>query len=162
MSIYKNIIGYGPRAERGEKYYSISIFGYTWYIEKGDMLDEEHYREGNYFLNEEEAMTRAFVESLSRKLNQFADYCAQSAPLIKDDDSNETIHKWYYVIYDTKEMIFRPTFTWSHMRNWETSYFAKEEDCIRAIKEIVEPMNDDFAKARCEMLARKAKQDKNK
>ena len=37
---------------------------------------------------------------------------------------------------------------------------ATEEDCIRAIKEIVEPMNDDFAKARCEMLARKAEQNK--
>ena len=155
MSIYKNLIGYGPRAERGEKYYCISLTGYCWSMEAGDSIDEERYKMGNYFLNEEEAMTRAFVESLSRKLRQFSDYCAQSTPLMKENDSDETIRKWYYIIYDTKEMTFRPAFTWSHMRNWETSYFAREEDCIRAIKEIVEPMNDDFAKARCEMLARK-------
>lgn len=160
MSIYTGLVGYGPRAERGEKYYCISLTGYCWSMEAGDSIDEERYKMGNYFLNEEEAMTRAFVESLSRKLHQFSDYCAQSAPLMKENDSDETIRKWYYIIYDTKEMTFRPAFTWSHMRNWETSYFAREEDCIRAIKEIVEPMNDDFAKARCEMLARKAEQNK--
>ena len=156
MSIYNNIVGYGPRAKRGEKYYTISLSGYTWSIESGDLIDEEHYKEGNYFLNEEEAMTRAFVEFLSRKLRQFANCCEQSAPLMNDDFS-DTTSKCYYVIYDTKEMTFRPTFTWSHMRNWQTSYFAREEDCIRAIKEIVEPMNDDFARARCEMLERKRK-----
>ena len=160
MSIYTGLVGYGPRAERGEKYYCISLAGYCWSMEAGDSIDEERYKMGNYFLNEEEAMTRAFVESLSRKLRQFSDYCAQSAPLMKENDSDETIRKWYYIIYDTKEMTFRPAFTWSHMRNWETSYFAREEDCIRAIKEIVEPMNDDFAKARCEMLARKAERNK--
>ena len=160
MSIYTGLVGYGPRAERGEKYYCISLAGYCWSREAGDSIDEERYKMGNYFLNEEEAMTRAFVESLSRKLRQFSDYCAQSTPLMKENDSDETIRKWYYIIYDTKEMTFRPAFTWSHMRNWETSYFAREEDCIRAIKEIVEPMNDDFAKARCEMLARKAEQNK--
>ena len=160
MSIYTGLVGYGPRAERGEKYYCISLAGHCWSMEAGDSIDEERYKMGNYFLNEEEAMTRAFVESLSRKLHQLSDYCAQSAPLMKEKDSDETIRKWYYIIYDTKEMTFRPAFTWSHMRNWETSYFAREEDCIRAIKEIVEPMNDDFAKARCEMLARKAEQNK--
>ena len=160
MSIYTGLVGYGPRAERGEKYYCISLAVYCWSMEAGDSIDEERYKMGNYFLNEEEAMTRAFVESLSRKLRQFSDYCAQSTPLMKENDSDETIRKWYYIIYDTKEMTFRPAFTWSHMRNWETSYFAREEDCIRAIKEIVEPMNDDFAKARCEMLARKAEQNK--
>ena len=160
MSIYTGLVGYGPRVERGEKYYCISLAGYCWSMEAGDSIDEERYKMGNYFLNEEEAMTRAFVESLSRKLRQFSDYCAQSTPLMKENDSDETIRKWYYIIYDTKEMTFRPAFTWSHMRNWETSYFAREEDCIRAIKEIVEPMNDDFAKARCEMLARKAERNK--
>ena len=160
MSIYKNLIGYGPRAKHNGRYYSILGPGLSENIEKEDRLDDEFYQLGNYFLDEEEAMTRAFVESLSRKLHQFSDYCAQSAPLMKENDSDETIRKWYYIIYDTKEMTFRPAFTWSHMRNWETSYFAREEDCIRAIKEIVEPMNDDFAKARCEMLARKAEQNK--
>lgn len=160
MSIYTGLVGYGPRAERGEKYYCISLAGHCWSMEAGDSIDEERYKMGNYFLNEEEAMTRAFVESLSRKLRQFSDYCAQSTPLMKENDSDETIRKWYYIIYDTKEMTFRPAFTWSHMRNWETSYFAREEDCIRAIKEIVEPMNDDFAKVRCEMFARKAEQNK--
>ena len=160
MSIYKNLIGYGPRAKHNGRYYSILGPGLSENIEKEDRFDDEFYQSGNYFLDEEEAMTRAFVESLSRKLHQFSDYCAQSAPLMKENDSDETIRKWYYIIYDTKEMTFRPAFTWSHMRNWETSYFAREEDCIRAIKEIVEPMNDDFAKARCEMLARKAEQNK--
>lgn len=162
MSIYTGLVGYGPRAKRGEKYYCINLSGHCWSIEHGDMIDEERYRTGNYFLDEEEAMTKAFVESLGRKLYQFADYCAQTTPLMKDDDSDETIRKWYYVIYDTKEMTFRPAFTWSHMRDWQTSYFAKEEDCIRAIKEIVEPMNDDFAKARCEMLERKARHKEDK
>ena len=160
MSIYKNLIGYGPRAKHNGRYYSILGPGLGSHLEEGSMFDNEDYQLGNYFLDEEKAMTRAFVESLSRKLHQFSDYCAQSAPLMKENDSDETIRKWYYIIYDTKEMTFRPAFTWSHMRNWETSYFAREEDCIRAIKEIVEPMNDDFAKARCEMLARKAEQNK--
>ena len=153
MSIYKNLIGYGPRAKHNGRYYSILGPGLSSNLEKGDKFDDEDYRLGNYFLDEEVASRRALIETISRKIFQFSEYCAQTKPL----DDNQP---WYYVNYDPEGCFFKVASTSSNKQNWQVSYFAEEEDCVRAVKEIAEPMNDDFAKARCEMLARKAEQNK--
>ena len=153
MSIYKNLIGYGPGAKHNGRYYSILGPGLSSNLEKGDKFDDEDYRLGNYFLDEEVASRRAFVETVSRKIFQFSDYCAQTKPL-------DVTKPWYYVDCDPYGCFFKVASISSHKRNWQVSYFADEKDCIRAVKEIAEPMNDDFAKARCEMLARKAEQNK--
>ena len=153
MSIYKNLIGYGPRAKHNGRYYSILGPGLSSNLEKGDKFDDEDYRLGNYFLDEEVASRRALIETISRKIFQFSEYCAQTKPL----DDNQP---WYYVNYDPEGCFFKVASTSSNKQNWQISYFADEKDCIRAVKEIAEPMNDDFAKARCEMLARKAEQNK--
>ena len=153
MSIYKSITGYGPRAKHNDRYYSILGSGLGSHLEEGSKFDNEDYQLGNYFLDEEVASRRAFVETVSRKIFQFSEYCAQTKPL----DDNQP---WYYVNYDPEGCFFKVASTSSDKQNWQVSYFADKEDCIRAIKEIVEPMNDDFAKARCEMLARKAEQNK--
>ena len=68
MSIYKNLIGYGPRAKYNGRYYSILGPGLSENLEKEDRFDDEFYQLGNYFLNEEVASRRAFVETLSRKI----------------------------------------------------------------------------------------------
>ena len=153
MSIYKNLIGYGPRAKHNGRYYSILGSGLGSHLEEGSKFDDEDYKLGNYFLDEEVASRRAFVETVSRKIFQFSEYCAQTKPL----DDNQP---WYYVNYDPEGCFFKVASTSSNKQNWQVSYFAEEEDCVRAVKEIAEPMNDDFAKARCEMLARKAEQNK--
>ena len=153
MSIYKNLIGYGPRAKHNGRYYSILGSGLGIHLEEGSKFDDEDYKLGNYFLDEEVASRRAFVETVSRKIFQFSEYCAQTKPL----DDNQP---WYYVNYDPEGCFFKVASISSNKQNWQISYFADEKDCIRAVKEIAEPMNDDFAKARYEMLARKAEQNK--
>lgn len=81
MSIYKSITGYGPRAKHNDRYYSILGPGLSSNLEKGDKFDDEDYKLGNYFLDEEVASRRAFVETVSRKIFQFSEYCAQTKPL---------------------------------------------------------------------------------
>ena len=153
MSIYKNLIGYGPRAKHNGRYYSILGSGLGSHLEEGSKFDDEDYELGNYFLDEEVASRRAFVETVSRKIFQFSDYCAQTKPL-------DVSQPWYYVDCDPYGCFFKVASISSHKRNWQISYFADKEDCIRAVKEIAEPMKNDYDKARCEMLARKAEQNK--
>ena len=81
MSIYKSITGYGPRAKHNGRYYSILGPGLGSHLEEGSKFDNEDYQLGNYFLDEEVASRRAFVETVSRKIFQFSEYCAQTKPL---------------------------------------------------------------------------------
>lgn len=155
MSIYKSITGYGPRAKKNGRYYSILGPGLSRCIEDGDKFDDEDYRLGNYFLDEEVADRRAFVETVSRKIFQFSEYCAQTKPL-------DVTKPWYYVDCDPYGCFFKVASTSSHKRNWQISYFADEKDCIRAVKEIAEPMKSDYDKATKEYLKWKAEQNKNK
>lgn len=153
MSIYKNLIGYGPRAKYNGRYYSILGFGSSANLEKGDKFDDEGYKLGNYFLDEEVASRRAFVETLSRKIFQFSEYCAQTKPL-------DVSRPWYYVDCDPDGCFFKVASTSSNKRNWQVSYFADKEDCIRAVKEIAEPMKNDYYKVREDYLKWKAEQNK--
>lgn len=153
MSIYKNIIGYGPRAKYNGRYYSILGFGSSANLEKGDEFDDEDYKLGNYFLNEEVASRRAFVETLSRKIFQFSEYCAQTKSL-------DATKSWYYIDMDADGCFFKVASIPSDKRNWQVSYFAEEEDCIRAIKEIAEPMKSDYDKVREDYLKWQAEQNK--
>ena len=43
MSIYKDIIGYGPRAKKNGRYYSILGPGLASSLESGDKFDDEDY-----------------------------------------------------------------------------------------------------------------------
>ena len=153
MSIYKNLIGYGPRAKHNGRYYSILGSGLGSHLEEGSKFDDEDYKLGNYFLDEEVASRRAFVETVSRKIFQFSEYCAQTKPL----DDNQP---WYYVNYDPEGCFFKVASTSSNKQNWQISYFADEKDCIRAVKEIAEPMKSDYDKATSEWLEWKAKNEK--
>ena len=153
MSIYKNLIGYGPRAKHNGRYYSILCSGPSENLEKGDKFDNEFYQLGNYFLDDEVASRRAFVETLSRKIFQFSEYCAQIKPL-------DVSKPWYYVDMDVDGRFFKVASTSSDKRNWQVSYFADKEDCIRAVKEIAEPMKNDYDKAINEWLEWKAKNEK--
>lgn len=153
MSIYKSIIGYGPRAKYNGIYYSILGSGLSTNLEKRDKFDDEDYRLGNYFLDEEVASRRALIETISRKIFQFSEYCAQTKPL---DDSQQ----WYYVGYDPEGCFFKVASTSSNKQNWQVSYFADEKDCIRAVKEIAEPMKSDYDKSTSEWLEWKAKNGK--
>ena len=153
MSIYKSLIGYGPRAKHNGRYYSILGSGLSSNLEKGDKFDDEDYELGNYFLDEEVASRRAFVETLSRKIFQFSEYCAQTKPL-------DVSQLWYYVDMDCDGCFFKVASTSSDKRNWQVSYFADKEDCIRAVKEIAEPMKNDYDKATSDWLEWKAKNEK--
>ena len=153
MSIYKNLIGYGPRAKHNGRYYSILGSGLSSNLEKGDKFDDEDYELGNYFLDEEVASRRAFVETVSRKIFQFSEYCAQTKPL-------DVTKPWYYVDCDPYGCFFKVASISSHKRNWQVSYFADEKDCIRAVKEIAEPMKNDYDKATSDWLEWKAKNEK--
>ena len=153
MSIYKSIIGYGPRAKYNGIYYSILGSGLSTNLEKRDKFDDEDYQLGNYFLDEEVASRRAFIETVSRKIFQFSEYCAQTKPL----DDNQL---WYYVNYDPEGDFFKVASTSSNKQNWQVSYFADEKDCIRAVKEIAEPMKNDYDKATSDWLEWKAKNEK--
>ena len=153
MSIYKSIIGYGPRAKYNGIYYSILGSGLSTNLEKRDKFDDEDYQLGNYFLDEEVASRRAFVETLSRKIFQFSEYCAQTKPL-------DVTKLWYYVDCDPYGCFFKVASISSHKRNWQVSYFADEKDCIRAVKEIAEPMKNDYDKATSEWLEWKTKNKK--
>ena len=155
MSIYKNLIGYGPRAKHNGRYYSILGSGLSSNLEEGSKFDNEDYQLGNYFLDEEVASRRAFVETLSRKIFQFSEYCAQTKPL-------DVSQPWYYVDCDLDGCFFKVASTSSDKQNWQVSYFADKEDCIRAVKEIAEPMKNDYDKATNEWLEWKAEQSKNK
>lgn len=153
MSIYKSIIGYGPRERKNGRYYSILGPGLASNLESGDKFDDEDYRLGNYFLDEDVASRRAFVETVSRKIFQFSEYCAQAKPL-------DVIKPWYYVDMDIDGCFFKVASIPSDKRNWQVSYFADKEDCIRAVKEIAEPMKSDYDKATEEYLKWKAEQNK--
>lgn len=153
MSIYKNLIGYGPRAKHNGRYYSILGSGLGSHLEEESKFDNEDYQLGNYFLDEEVASRRAFVETLSRKIFQFSEYCAQTKPL-------DVSQPWYYVDMDVDGCFFNVASTSSDKRNWQVSYFADKEDCIRAVKEIAEPMKNDYDKAKSEWLEWKAKNEK--
>lgn len=153
MSIYKNLIGYGPRAKYNGRYYSILGPGVSSCLEAGRKFDDEDYKLGNYFLDEEVASRRAFVETVSRKIFQFADYCAQTKPL-------DVTQSWYYVDMDSDGCFFKVASTSSDKRNWQVSYFADEKDCIRAVKEIAEPMKEDYDNATLEWLKWKAENKK--
>ena len=153
MSIYKNLIGYGPRAKHNGRYYSILGSGLGSHLEEGSKFDNEDYQLGNYFLDEEVASRRAFVETLSRKIFQFSEYCAQTKPL-------DVGKPWYYVNCDLDDCFFKVASTSSDKRNWQVSYFADEKDCIRAVKEIAEPMKSDYYKVREDYLKWKAEQNK--
>lgn len=155
MSIYKSIIGYGPRAKHNGRYYSILGPGLGSHLEEGSKFDNEDYQLGNYFLDEEVASRRAFIETLSRKIFQFSEYCAQTKPL-------DISQPWYYVDYDPEGCFFKVASTSSNKQNWQVSYFADEKDCIRAVKEIAEPMKNDYDKAISDWLEWKVKQNKNK
>ena len=151
--IYKNIIGYGPRAKKNGRYYSILGPGLDRCLEEGRKFDDEDYKLGNYFLDEEVADRRAFVETVSRKIFQFSEYCAQTKPL-------DVAKPWYYVDYDSEGDFFKVASISSNKRNWQVSYFADKEDCARAINEIAEPMKSDYDKATEEYLKWKAEQNK--
>ena len=153
MSIYKNLIGYGPRAKHNGRYYSILGSGLGSHLEEGSKFDNEDYQLGNYFLDEEVASRRAFVETLSRKIFQFSEYCAQTKPL-------DVTKPWYYVDCDPYGCFFKVASISSHKRNWQVSYFADEKDYIRAVKEIAEPMKNDNDKATSDWLAWKKKKKK--
>ena len=153
MSIYKSIIGYGPRAKKNGRYYSILGPGLASNLESGDKFDDEDYQLGNYFLDEDVASRRAFVETVSRKIFQFSEYCAQAKPL-------DVTKPWYYVDMDADGCFFKVASIPSDKRNWQVSYFADKEDCIRAVKEIAEPMKSDYDKATEEYLKWKAEQNK--
>ena len=153
MSIYKNLIGYGPRAKHNGRYYSILGSGLGSHLEEGSKFDNEDYQLGNYFLDEEVASRRAFVETLSRKIFQFSEYCAQTKPL-------DVTKPWYYVDYDAEGDFFKVASIPSNKMNWQTSYFMDKEDCIRAVNEIAEPMKSDYDKATSEWLEWKAKNEK--
>lgn len=153
MSIYKNIIGYGPRAKKNGRYYSILGPGLASSLESGDKFDDEDYRLGNYFFDEDVASRRAFIETVSRKIFQFSEYCAQTKPL-------DITKPWYYVDYDVEGDFFKVASIPSNKQNWQVSYFADKEDCIRAVKEIAGPMKSDYDKATKEYLKWKAEQNK--
>ena len=153
MSIYKNLIGYGPRAKHNGRYYSILGSGLGIHLEEGSKFDNEDYQLGNYFLDEEVASRRAFVETVSRKIFQFSEYCAQTKPL-------DISQSWYYVDYDAEGDFFKVASIPSNKMNWQVSYFMDKEDCIRAVKEIAEPMKNDYDKATSDWLEWKAKNEK--
>lgn len=153
MSIYKSITGYGPRAKKNGRYYSILGPGLAGNVENGHYFDDEDYKLGNYFLDEEVASGRAFVEAVSRKIFQFSEYCAQTKPL-------DVSQPWYYVDMDVDGCFFKVASTSSDKRNWQVSYFADKEDCIRAVKEIAELMKSDYDKATSDWLEWKAKNEK--
>lgn len=153
MSIYKSITGYGPRAKKNGRYYSILGPGLAGNVENGHYFDDEDYKLGNYFLDEEVASKRAFIEAVSRKIFQFSEYCVQTKPL-------DVSQPWYYVDCDLDGCFFKVASTSSNKRNWQVSYFADEKDCIRAVKEIAEPMKNDYDKATSDWLEWKAKNGK--
>lgn len=153
MSIYKSITGYGLRAKKNGRYYSILGPGLAGNVENGHYFDDEDYKLGNYFLDEEVASRRAFIETVSRKIFQFSEYCAQTKPL-------DVSQPWYYVDCDLDGCFFKVASTSSNKRNWQVSYFADEKDCIRAVKEIAEPMKNDYDKATSDWLEWKAKNGK--
>lgn len=153
MSFYKNITGYGPRAEENGRYYSILGIGLGSSLEKGNCFDNEYYKLGNYFLDEEVASKRAFVETVSRKIFSFSLFCAQIKPI---DCSNGSC-QLYYVDYDSEGDFFKVGSTSSDKMNWQVSYFVDKEDCNRAVSEIANPMREDYTKSRQEYLEWKTK-----
>lgn len=156
MSFYKNITGYGPRATENERYYSIFGTGMGSSLEKGNRFDNKYYKLGNYFLDEEVASKRAFVEIVSRKIFSFSLYCAQNKPI---DNSNGSC-QLYYVDYDYEGDFFKVGSVSSDKMNWQASYFVDKEDCDRAVKEIANPMKEYYTKSRQDYLDWKANNSK--